>query len=109
MNRLKIIMALSFFIWFSVVSNCNSEDFRSKIINNRINLSDPRAVAAEANKNSGISSQYSEVLQDPLINSTLNSMGAMMQGSTGGAYDQQEQMKRQLDYAKQQSTYSEGE
>lgn len=107
MKYVNSVLILSVFLGFSSINGCYSLESRNTL-GGRINLAGPNSVAEKANQNaSSLSSPYSDMLQNPLVNSTLNSFGTMMQGATGGSYNAGEQAKQQLDYAKQQSNYKE--
>lgn len=105
----KLALTLLVFIGLSSATNSSQAYAQQGSLNSRIILSAPSDTAAKANKNStDMSSSYSDIMNDPLINSTLNSFGNMMQGMNGASCDAQERMKQQVDYIKQQSKYSEG-
>jgi len=77
--------------------------FAQEFIGSKIKLQDPSDVSAKANgSSSSFSSPYSEMFQNPMINSTLQGMGNMMQGYNNDSRGVQEQVKQQMDYAKQQ-------
>lgn len=106
MKCIKFLLILSVFFSFSSISYANFLDDQNSY-GPKLNLSGASDVAAKANKSSsGMSSPYSEFLQDPMMNSAINGMGNMLQGATGGSYSATEQAKQQLEYAKQQVNYS---
>lgn len=106
MKCIKFLLILSVFFGVSSMSYANFLDDNNPC-EIKLNLSGANDVAAKANKSSsGISSPYSQFLQDPMMNSAINGMGNMLQGATGGSYSATEQAKQQLEYAKQQVNYS---
>lgn len=106
MKYIKFILILFVLFGVSSMSYANFLDDQNSY-GPKLNLSGADDVAAKANKSSpGISSPFGGILQDPMMNSTLNGMGNMLQGATGGSYSATEQSKQQLEYAKQQADYS---
>lgn len=103
MKFTKFILILFVFCGFSLI--CYGESLQSRIIGGKIywQNSSPSAVAAQANKNSSFNPPpYSAIMQDPMINSALNSYGNMLQGGNTNSYNAMEQQKQQMDYSKQQ-------
>jgi len=77
--------------------------FSQELIGSKIKLQDTSDISARANKGSAsFSSSYSEVFQNPLMNSTMQSFGNMLQGGNVDSRAVIEQTKQQADYAKQQ-------
>lgn len=75
-----------------------------------LNVASPQDVSSKANNNPSFdASGMPSILQDPMVNSMLGGMGNYLQGSTGGSYSMQEQMKQQMEYAQQQSNVVEEE
>lgn len=103
------LLTLLIFVGTSSIAYCAQTTSDKGTLGSKINLIQPGTAAARANKNGSISSPYSEIMNDPIINSTLNGFGNMMQGMSGGSYSAQERTKQQMDYAQQQSKYSEGD
>lgn len=103
MKKIFIITILSI---LSAVPFCFAQEGPARGGSLKWTPSTPDAISKKANSKEGVTSPYSGILQDPMINSTIGGMGNMLQGVSGSAYDAQEQTKRQLDYTKQQMKYS---
>jgi len=106
MKSKKIILALSFFLCINSIGYCDTSSFQKKL--NSIKLTDPHSISKRANEspNASISSEYSEITSDPIVNSMINSYGYMMQGASGGSFNPQEQARQQMDYTKQKIQYA---
>lgn len=77
--------------------------FAQGTLSSKVNLQAPSDVSSQANRSSGFGSD--SVFNNPLINSSLNGYSNMIQGASGNLnnfYSNQEQMKQQGEYAKQQ-------
>lgn len=109
MKSAKIILALSLFVSISSIGRCDTTDFQKKL--NTVQLNDASTISKRANNSpyASINSEYSEITSDPIVNSMLNSYTYMMQGSTGGTFNPQEQVKQQMDYTRQKVQYTESE
>lgn len=98
----SVILVLSALVCLTSIAKADPVSFQ-KNLESKVNISDADSIVERANKNyNSVSSPYSEIFQNPLINSTLNDYGNMLQGVTGGGYSQDEMSKQQLDYARQQ-------
>lgn len=114
MKYCKILTILTVFICFSHAGNCiENNQSKSNFLSTqskystRLNLKDASSVANQANRNPSVyCPEGSELMNDPFMNSAINSMGAMMQGMTNGSYSAAEQQRQQTDYARQQMEFS---
>lgn len=98
------ILLLAVFI--SVSSICYGDPFNPQKNDGRfhLNMPSPQDVSSKANNNPSFdASGMPAILQDPMVNSMLGGFGNYVQGTTGGTYSMQEQMKQQTEYAQQQS------
>lgn len=106
----KPLILLAGLFCFAQMSYAEGSSLQSKLNTTmKLQYSTPNSVAEQANKMPSCSSPYSEVFNDPLVNSMLGSYSNMMQGASGGIYSPQEQQKQQLDYAKQQTNNDDGQ
>jgi len=102
MKYTKMLLVLTALICLSSTAYADTKNFQ-KTLENKVNLSGTDSVAAKANSAQySVSSPYSELLQNPLVNSALTGYGSMIQGASGGSYSADEQSKQQLEYARQQ-------
>ena len=101
----NFLLALSLFLSVSTIGYCETSSFQKKL--NSIKLTGPSDISKKANESptASVSSPYSEVASDPLVNSIINGYGYMMQGATGGTFNTQEQTKQHLDYTRQSIQY----
>lgn len=107
MNTIKFLLIFFIFLHCSLIcygdySN-SSAKFGTKVF---FNGDTPSSVANKANKNSSFNSApYSAIMQDPIINSTLNGYSNLIQGINGGSYSPLEMQKQQMDYSMQQTEF----
>lgn len=95
MNKIKFF----FFICAILIANSvNAAD-----LCNKIQLSNPSAVANKANEKQLINTSQGIGMQDPFMQGVMNGYYNMMQGMTGASYNTQEMQRQQADYASQQA------
>lgn len=69
----------------------------------KIQLQDSSDVVNKIN-NGSLDSPYMDMMNNPMMNSMMNSMNAFQSGANGN-FQQMEQVKQQAEYAKQQANY----
>ncbi|MDD3437591.1 MAG: hypothetical protein PHC64_10610 [Candidatus Gastranaerophilales bacterium] len=91
-----------FFILICFSLNCNAEsaDGNPKNMIKKIKISTPDSISQQANKYTTGPTYDGEI--SPIVNSTLNGFGNMIQSMNGGYYGGEEQVRHQMDYARQQ-------
>lgn len=104
MNNLKFAFLLFCLSFFSL--SCYSTEY-GNVKNTRMYWqgSDPSSVAAKANQmpssvqGGGL---FSQMFQDPMMNSVMNGYSNMIQGEYGGnSYSAVEMQRQQMDYTRQ--------
>lgn len=105
MKPAKFMLIFFIFLCYSSICYGDYSNPRNKFETKIFFTGDtPSSIAKKANENSSFNSPpYSAIMQDPIVNSTLNGYSNLIQGINNCPYSPFELQKQQMDYSMQQT------